>query len=74
MQIKAPRGTSDILPGESAQWNAVERIMRQKAEQFGFREIRTPVFEHTELFQRGVGETTDIVSKEIISNAGMRIL
>ena len=65
MQIKAPRGTSDILPGESGEWNAVERIMRQKAEQFGFREIRTPVFEHTELFQRGVGETTDIVSKEM---------
>ncbi len=65
MQIKAPRGTCDILPGETAQWNAVETIMRQKAEQFGFREIRTPVFEHTELFQRGVGETTDIVSKEM---------
>ncbi len=65
MQIKAPRGTCDILPSDAAKWNAVETIMREKAALFGFHEVRTPIFEHTELFQRGVGETTDIVSKEM---------
>lgn len=62
---KAIRGTQDLLPKESYKWQAVESIMMETAEQYGFREIRTPVFEHTELFQRSVGETTDVVQKEM---------
>src|SRR3982751_1039104 len=64
-RITAPRGAADILPAESWRWQAVERIAREVAELYHFQEIRTPVFEHTELFQRGVGETTDIVGKEM---------
>jgi histidyl-tRNA synthetase len=63
-QINAPRGTQDILPADAWKWQAVERIAREVAERYHFAEIRTPVFEHTELFHRGVGETTDIVHKE----------
>jgi histidyl-tRNA synthetase len=70
--ITAPKGTYDIFPAGnpkdpwtvSANWHAIERIARQTAELYHFGEIRTPVFEHSELFHRGVGETTDIVSKE----------
>jgi histidyl-tRNA synthetase len=62
--IQAPKGTKDILPDESPRWQAVERIARELAALYHFDEIRTPVFEHSELFHRGVGETTDIVSKE----------
>src|SRR5687768_9457194 len=62
--IQAPRGTKDILPGEVADWQAVERIARDVAALYHFDEIRTPIFEHSELFHRGVGETTDIVRKE----------
>ena len=62
---QAPRGTQDVLPQEAAAWQAVERVMRSEAELHGFGEVRTPVFEHTELFQRGVGDTTDIVQKEM---------
>src|SRR3989440_4525142 len=62
--IQAPKGTKDILPDESPRWQAVERIARELAELYHFDEIRTPVFEHSELFHRGVGETTDIVAKE----------
>lgn len=65
MEIKAPRGTYDILPADVHKWQHMERVMKQTAETFGFQEIRLPLFEHTELFQRGVGETTDIVSKEM---------
>lgn len=63
-QIKAPRGTADILPADSPKWQAVERIAREVAELYHFAEIRTPIYEHAELFHRGVGETTDIVQKE----------
>src|SRR5438132_11562477 len=63
-KIQRPKGTQDILPADAAKWQAVERIARDVAELYHFAEIRTPVFEHTELFHRGVGETTDIVSKE----------
>lgn len=63
-RINAPKGTLDILPADSGKWQAVERIARELAEVYRFQEIRTPIFEHTELFHRGVGETTDIVSKE----------
>lgn len=61
----APRGTKDTLPKETPLWQYVERTLLETAELFGFREIRTPVFEHTELFQRSVGETTDVVGKEM---------
>ena len=63
--INIPKGTKDVLPSEVYLWHHVERTARKTAEDFAFREIRTPVFEHTELFQRGVGDTTDIVNKEM---------
>src|ERR1019366_8235511 len=63
-KIQAPKGTVDALPVEIGNWQTVERLARQVAELYDFREIRTPIFEHTELFHRGVGETSDIVSKE----------
>ncbi|SHG95105.1 histidyl-tRNA synthetase [Thermosyntropha lipolytica DSM 11003] len=69
MQIKVPRGTYDILPPQSSKWHYLEKILRETAEVFGYREIRTPIFEHTELFERGVGESTDIVSKEMYTFA-----
>ena len=65
MQIQAPRGTRDVLPADSYRWQALEEKMRKAAALAGYREVRTPVFEHTELFQRGVGDTTDIVQKEM---------
>ena len=58
-------GAEDILPADSYKWQFVENIMREQARSYGFREIRTPVFEHTELFNRSVGDTTDIVQKEM---------
>ena len=63
--IRAVKGTHDILPPESAVWNRVESTAREIFDLYGFSEIRTPVFERTELFARGVGEDTDIVSKEM---------
>lgn len=62
---KKIKGTEDVLPKQSYRWQFVENIMREEARNFGFREMRTPVFEHTELFQRGVGDTTDVVQKEM---------
>lgn len=62
---KKIKGTEDVLPKESYRWQFVENIMREEASKFGFKEIRTPVFEHTELFARGVGQTTDVVQKEM---------
>lgn len=62
---KAPKGTQDVLPGQSEKWQAVEAVVREEAALHGFGEVRTPVFEHTELFQRSVGETTDVVQKEM---------
>ncbi len=62
---KAIRGTQDVLPSDSAAWQHVERTALQVARDYGFREVRTPVFEHTELFIRSVGETTDVVQKEM---------
>ena len=67
MNIQAPRGTKDVLPSEVYKWNYVESLFREACEKFGYKEIRTPIFEHTELFHRGVGETTDIVQKEMYS-------
>ncbi len=63
--INIPKGTKDVLPEESYKWHYVENTARKVAETFGIREIRTPTFEHTELFLRGVGDTTDIVNKEM---------
>ena len=65
MLTQAPRGTKDVLPTDSYRWQHVEAHMRKAAAEAGFREVRTPVFEHTELFLRGVGDTTDIVQKEM---------
>lgn len=63
-KITAPKGTVDIFPAESWKWQTIERIARETAAQFNFGEIRTPIFEHSELFHRGVGEASDVVSKE----------
>lgn len=62
---KAPRGTQDILPDQSGKWQYVEQAALDTARLFGFREIRVPTFEHTELFSRSVGDTTDVVQKEM---------
>src|SRR5690606_33345402 len=68
-KITAPRGFEDILPAESGTWQAVERIARETAELYHFAEIRTPTMERTELFHRGVGESSDVVSKETFTFA-----
>src|SRR5271170_27026 len=66
--LKAVRGTRDLLPPETALWNHVESTARTVFARYGFGEIRTPIFESTELFARGVGEETDIVSKEMFES------
>ena len=63
--INIPKGTKDVLPNQSYKWQYIEETAREVARAFNFKEVRTPVFEHTELFQRGVGETTDVVNKEM---------
>ena len=65
MQIQAPKGTKDVLPGESYKWQYIEKEMRDLCRLYGINELRTPIIEHTELFMRGVGDTTDIVQKEM---------
>lgn len=65
MLTQAPKGTKDVLPYEVYKWHYVEGIIREICALNGYREIRTPAFEHTELFERGVGETTDVVQKEM---------
>lgn len=65
MKTSAPRGTFDILPEDALRWRWLEEAIRRVFNYYGYQEIRTPVFEHTELFQRGIGETTDIVEKEM---------
>lgn len=62
---KKIKGTEDVLPKDSYRWQFVEDVMRKESVAYGFKEIRTPVFEHTELFARGVGQTTDVVQKEM---------
>ncbi|WP_418525386.1 histidine--tRNA ligase [Ruminococcus sp.] len=62
---KKIKGTEDVLPKDSYRWQFVEDVMRKESAAYGFKEIRTPVFEHTELFARGVGQTTDVVQKEM---------
>ena len=66
-QYQAVKGTRDIFPEEAARWKYVEGIVHTLASLYGFSEIRTPVFEYTELFQRGIGSTTDIVGKEMFT-------
>ena len=65
MAINRPRGTNDFLPEDTAKWQAVEELLRTMCRSYGFNEIRTPIFEDTDLFLRGVGSTTDIVTKEM---------
>ncbi len=73
--IQRPKGTQDIVGDDAARWEAVEAICRTRFNQAGYREIRTPIFESTELFARGVGETTDIVNKEMYTfEKGERLL
>ena len=63
--INIPKGTKDVLPQDSYRWQFIESVARETARIFGAAEVRTPTFEHTEVFLRGVGETTDIVNKEM---------
>ena len=65
MLTQAPKGTQDMLPQAAHRWQRIEQTMRDTCALAGYREIRTPIFEHTELFQRGVGDTTDVVQKEM---------
>ena len=65
MIFKVPRGTQDILPSETWKWQQVEKIVNDLSDTYHYKEIRTPMFEQTELFQRLVGETTDVVQKEM---------
>lgn len=65
MTIHIPRGTIDVLPGEVEKWQYIEGWARELCQRYNYAEIRTPIFEHTELFERGVGEATDIVQKEM---------
>lgn len=65
MAIIAPKGTKDTLPSQVYKWHYVEKKFSEICDRYGFKEIRTPAFEHTELFKRGVGDTTDIVQKEM---------
>ncbi|HKM28633.1 MAG TPA: histidine--tRNA ligase [Anaerovoracaceae bacterium] len=65
MLTNAPKGTKDILPAQVYKWHYVEKKFAEICDRYGFKEIRTPMFEHTELFTRGVGDTTDIVQKEM---------
>ena len=63
--VKAIKGTNDILPDEILSWNVLSDIVKKEMQVFNYKEIRTPIFEHTALFSRGIGESTDIVSKEM---------
>ena len=65
MIISAPKGTKDVLPNQVYKWHFVEKAFARICKRYGFKEIRTPVFEHTELFTKGVGDTTDIVEKQM---------
>ena len=67
MLTKAPKGTKDMMPEEAYKWHYIEEAFAEICANYGYSEIRTPMFEHTELFKRGVGDTTDIVQKEMYS-------
>lgn len=62
---KAPKGTEDLLPQDSYRWQYLEKNFKDVCDRFGYKEIRVPTFEHTELFERGVGDTTDVVEKQM---------
>ena len=66
-RINAPKGTIDLLPDVTPKWRSIERIARETAELYHFAEIRTPIYESTQLFHRGTGESTDIVQRETFS-------
>lgn len=76
MLTTGPKGTNDILPGQVEKWHFLEKIIKEICREYGYAEIRTPIFEHTELFLRGVGDTTDVVEKEmyIFQDKGKRSL
>ena len=61
----APKGTKDLIPQESYKWHYVEELFSKTCREFNFKETRVPTFEHTELFERGVGDTTDVVEKQM---------
>lgn len=63
--LNVPKGTKDLLPQDAYKWHFIEKTAREIAAEYNFKEIRTPTFEHTEVFLRGVGETTDVVNKEM---------
>ena len=65
MKLQKPKGTQDILPGDSAKWQYVENVARETFKKYNYGEIRTPMFEHYEVISRSVGDTTDIVTKEM---------
>ena len=67
MKIKRPKGTNDIFGKEAYKWQFLENEIRQACKNFGIQEIRTPIFEYKNLFERGVGETTDVVQKEMFT-------
>ncbi len=67
MITNIPKGTKDVLPSQSYKWQYIEKTFRQLCKSYHFKEIRTPIFEHTELFKRSVGDTTDIVEKQMYS-------
>ena len=67
MLTQAPKGTKDVLPAQAYQWQYVETLFKDICKTYGFSEIRTPSFEHTELFVSGVGDTTDVVEKQMYS-------
>jgi histidyl-tRNA synthetase len=64
-ELAAVKGTKDILPKEVESWHALERLARETFELYGYRELRAPIFEATELFEKGAGTTSDIVTKEM---------
>ena len=65
MKLQKPKGTQDILPADSAKWQYVENVARETFKKYNYGEIRTPMFEHYEVISRSVGDTTDIVTKEM---------
>lgn len=67
MFIKVPKGTQDILPEDISKWYHIEEMIKEILSKYGYKEMRTPIFEHTDLFVRGIGESTDIVTKEMFT-------
>ena len=70
--ISAPRGTRDLLPEETAAWDRVEAVARDLSRRYAFHRVETPLFEHVELFARGLGESSDAVEKEMFRVAGAK--